>query len=56
MEISGISSSVQSLTNILKQAAGNPQNLTEKLMRMSVGNVIDLNKLETIGQFVDTQA
>jgi len=56
MEISGISTSVQSLTNILKQAAANHNDLTERLMRISAGNIIDRNKLETIGQFIDTQA
>ena len=56
MDISGISTSIQSLSNILKQAAGSSTDLTEKLLEISASNIVERNKLSTIGQFIDLYA
>ncbi len=56
MDINGIASSVQSLSNILRQAAASRTDLTEKLLQISAGNIIERNKLSAIGQFIDTYA
>jgi len=56
MDISGISTSIESLSNILKQGATNRTDLTTKLLQISAGNIVERNKLSTIGQFIDVYA
>jgi len=56
MDVSGISTSIQSLSNIIRQAASSHSNLTEKLLQISASSIVERNKLATIGQFIDTYA
>ena len=56
MGIDAISSSIQSLTDILQQATASHDDLADKLVKIAAQNTIDISQLDTIGNVVDTYA
>lgn len=56
MGIDAISSSIQSLTDVLQKASASHNDLADKLMKVAAQNTIDINQLETIGNVIDTYA